>query len=185
MHEWIEDVEPRIRAIESMCNGARVSVWACRGDVIELVTGRTTIEESAIVDRVWLECRCELQEWRTVSDAGLTVVPLESRLHLTGLLVVAGALPDDDIDRPYIDKVAQRLAVLLSHQPAAARLPLTVKLAVTDLARAARGRRLTEAALRNLLDRCDGQKSTLARWLGVSRQTVHNWCRFYGIGRAR
>ena len=179
--QWIEDVEPRLKAIELMCAGARVSVWACRGEVLELVTGRTTIDESALVDRIWMECRVELQEWRTVVEKDMTVVPLECRLRLTGLLVVAGQLPVDDIDRPYIDKVAQRLAALLSFDPASARLPLTVKIAATEMARVASGRRLTRENLIRLLALCSGRKTTLAGWLGVSRQTVHNWCRYYGI----
>jgi transcriptional regulator of acetoin/glycerol metabolism len=35
-----------------------------------------------------------------------------------------------------------------------------------------------------LLEQCAGRKTMLAGWLGVSRQTVHNWCRYYGIGKA-
>lgn len=179
--QWILDVEHRLRAIEVMCKGAHVSLWVCRGDSIEFVTGRTTSEESDLVERVWMKYRVDLREWRMVVEDPLTVIPLEAHVELTGLLVIGAPLPDDDIDRPYIDKVAQRLALLVSHRQAAARMPLTVKVAVTELVRGARGRRLTQEALLGLLERCEGRKTVLARWLGVTRQTVHNWCRHYGI----
>jgi hypothetical protein len=179
MVEWIQDVADRVRVVETICRGASVSVWGCRGEALDLVYGDAQ-RLAELVRRLWRGTLPALAEGRIVAREGLTLVPLRAGRRLTGLLVVAGPFRDDDLSRGYIDMLAERLGSQLGLPPEA-RLPLS--LMAPAAARVRRGRviRPGRSGLLELFERARGNLTLVADWLGVTRQTVYNYLDGYGI----
>lgn len=179
MVDWIQDAADRLRVVETICRGASVSLWACRGEALDLVLGEAT-KIADLVRRLWVGAHEALAEGRIVARDGLTLVPLRAGRRLTGLLVVAGPFRDDDLSRAYIDMLAERLGSQLG-LPVEARLPLAL-FAPTAI-RVARGRKVRPGrrGLLDLFERARGNLSLVADWLGVTRQTVYNYLEGYGI----
>lgn len=179
MVEWIRDLADRVFVVESICRGASVSVWACRGETLDLVYGDAH-RIAELVKRLWRGTLAALVEGRIVARDGLTLVPLRAGRRLTGLLVVAGPFRNDDMSRGYIDMLAERLGSQLG-LPVEARLPLGLLAPAPD--KVARGRvaRPGRSALIELFTRARGNLSLVAEWLGVTRQTVYNYLNGHGI----
>ncbi len=180
MTEWIEDVARRLNIIHSMCR-SHASLWLVRDEAIELVAGQLTLPVARAIQSIWLHCAFELREGRTIEEEGFTFVPLQARLRLTGLLVLSGALPADDLDRSYIDGLLPRLGVLLGCDPDDSRRPLSLTVGLADLARPARHHKLRREAVESLLEHVHGNISEAARCLSVTRQTMYNILRRLAI----
>jgi Bacterial regulatory protein, Fis family len=174
MTEWIEDVARRLNIIQGMCSVSHASLWLVRNEAIELVAGQLTLPVSRAIQSIWLHCAFELREGRTIEEEGFTFVPLQARVQLTGLLVLSGQLPNDDLDRPYIETLLPRLGVLLGRDPTDSRRPLSLTVGLADLARPTRRRKLNREAVESLLEHVHGNISEAARCLSVTRQTMYN-----------
>lgn len=180
MQQWIEDVARRVHIIQVMCRTSHASLWLVRDESIELLAGELTLPVSRAIQSIWVHCAHELHEGRTIEEDGFTLVPLDASVRLTGILALAGALPADDLDRPYIDKLLPRLALLLASDPVNSPRSLSLTVSLADLARPQRGK-LRREAVESVLAMAQGNITHAARWLGVSRQTMYNICDRVGI----
>lgn len=183
MVEWLQDAQNRMRVVEVICNDASVTLWARRGDNLDLLLGDAARVASA-VQHLWCTLRPALEEGRVVRRDGLSVVPLRATRRLTGLLVINGPLADDDLSRAYLDLFVRRLGSQLG-RPLDLRMPLAA--AATARRSAPRGSAavLSRDGVLALFEQARGNLSLVAEWLGVSRQTMYNRLDAYGIPRQR
>lgn len=178
MVDWLDDVRSRLRVVTAICHGAGVSLWACRGASLDLVLG-----QPGEAPQLWPSVRPALAEGRIVTRAGLTLLPLRSSRKLTGVLAVAGPVPDDTLSRSYVDTLARVLGGQLA-RPISARQPPRAAAGKAQ-GRVPRGPAPSMSAegLKRTMDEARGNIALVADWLGVSRQTVYNWLHSFGLPR--
>lgn len=183
MVDWLQDAQNRMRVVEAICQGAAVSLWACRGDKLDPLLGDAASIARA-VQALWLDLRAALEDGRIVERAGLTAVPLRGTRRLAGLLVVKGPVAQDDLSRVYLDLLVRRLGSQLG-RPVHVRMPLGTP--APAHATAPRGQAVvwSRERLVILIEQARGNLTLVADWLGVSRQTIYNRLRAYGIPRGR
>ncbi len=178
MVDWLDDVQNRLHVVTAICHGADVSLWACRGECLDLILGRT-----GDAPQIWTSVRPALAEGRIVERAGLTLLPLRGSRKLTGVLAVAGPVPNDTLSRSYLDTLVRLLGGQLG-RPIASRQPPPAA------ASKARGRvprgpapSVSAASLKHIMADARGNIALVADWLGVSRQTIYNWIHSFGLPR--
>lgn len=174
MTDWIQDAASHIKIIADMCKASHASLWIVRGKAIEHLVGASTLPISRAIQRIWLHCYHELNEGRVIDEEGFAFVPLTARLDVTGLLVICGKLPEDDLDRPYLDRLLHRMGLLMAGEPEDVRLPLSITIPLSELAKPDARLTASRPALLSMMDSAEGNVSLVARWAGVSRQALYD-----------